>query len=1111
MSRLLRSSIALLVALCFLIPAVSGIMGESEEQPIIETNTIEEWRNPNMNSFSSNPDKSPVSGELPQLKAHRERQTRATRADNDVGFDLDATPLFTDLSDATYDLLYIDMQDGYRDYFWGHNGQEITYNPVVENLGNSQLNSVTLRLVVTYADFDEGNEAWTVTGQNELINTTKNIGPIPGNSNTTVEGINTDIGWKPLAGMRVRINLRVEVAGDPDPENDKLYWWPYIYTHYNTVETQAEKDIFTLGAGWSTPTLNAGEDTHADQHTGPTVLESSPTATGDAVFSMDFSNTRDRVMPFFFPLDSGKGGLMGCIFSGAGATSSWEFDLYNTTTSSWEGGDTALSGTQPINDGWYSYQSTDGGNPPQVYLFRMYSILSDNSGNGAKVKVSGQNLYLDDWWYSSIEPGAAEGYVPQVDPPRPMEWGYEIDLHEDEDTQKGFGPGNTTTFNYTIHNIGTTAQDSNYPGYVLGANITDVNIVNLTYHDDMILDIPDPILTDDLGPGEYYNFSIEVEIPEDALASAYFEDNPYKINFDTTADVESKPFPTVPAIVPIAGKNYDNTIDEVEINVGEIVAFAVSSTLDNQTADRGTQLTYTLTVENNGNVNLTEDLTPSKDADVQVSLGDITTQALAQPKALWQTSATLSTQSLDVEYEGSEDVTVSVSIPANAYAGYFVLDVEFEIPDYDLTITKTLTIGVNQVYDIEMDFDTQPPETIKVDPSKEAERTIQVASAPITFEIGNKGNGVDTVTVETLADKTGDDSWITLEEDKETIDIAADDEEKFYVNIVVPEDAEHGYHNFTVRVTSEGWEDDEGEDIVLEETITILVQRPDLMVGTKMDFSDNPPQVGKETQINVVIWNNGSARAGIFPVFFYVDDVLAGYQTVAGLDTNIPKNLDPFTYTFTDDVEYEVKIVVDPTTGATDLAKGNISEIREDNNEFTRTIKVVASDLVIENADWDITWLDIMDDEYTRIGADVGNFLFEGKKDVPYSITISVANTGEADAEDIMVRFEVTDQTTLITYTYWEEISKLAAGKNDTVTFTWTPTDYKNEYFFAFDVDPDDNVTESDDSNNGWDLNADSGYIFKTAKKPSKGGPGFGLLLAIMALAGACMVLYKRR
>ena len=116
-------------------------------------------------------------------------QRETTRGQNgDLMMDWDGMLKYADISDAPFQTLYQDIQ-GNHDFMWGEKNTTITYHPIIKNDGNLQVNQFTFRLVVHEVYHEAGS--WRI--RRELVNKTKNIGPLPGNTNTTNQGLNTSI------------------------------------------------------------------------------------------------------------------------------------------------------------------------------------------------------------------------------------------------------------------------------------------------------------------------------------------------------------------------------------------------------------------------------------------------------------------------------------------------------------------------------------------------------------------------------------------------------------------------------------------------------------------------------------------------------------------------------------------------------------------------------------------------------------------------------------------------------------------------------------------------------------------------------------------------------
>ncbi len=220
---------------------------------------------------------------------------RTRGANGDLMMDWDGMLQYADISDAPYQLLYSDVQNN-RDFMWGEKNTTITYHPIIKNDGNVQVNQFTLRLVV-HEVYHKAGVSWMI--RREFVNITKNIGPLPGNTNTSNEGLNTSLSWTPEYAGRVRITLMIEVAGDPDLTNNDAYFWPYIMEIHNEVETAAEKNRWTNGNGWSIVTLSANDDPEPGSHSAPTVWECGSSGVQYLEMAVDLSDCVENELPFF--------------------------------------------------------------------------------------------------------------------------------------------------------------------------------------------------------------------------------------------------------------------------------------------------------------------------------------------------------------------------------------------------------------------------------------------------------------------------------------------------------------------------------------------------------------------------------------------------------------------------------------------------------------------------------------------------------------------------------------------------------------------------------------------------------------------------------------------
>jgi len=633
-------------------------------------------------------------------------------------------------------------------------------------------------------------------------------------------------------------------------------------------------------------------------------------------------------------------------------------------------------------------------------------------------------------------------------------------------------PGSEIIFKFILTNIGTAPISKiTFESNELPDNWNNVDVEF----------IPSSITTT-LDPQTTEEVEVKVTIPEDSRASADFgankEFNPYTMEFSATATGAGDPSPD-PAT--------DMKTFKIESIVTEQPIIEVRAANDNLTAVQGATSEYSITIENTGNCNLTEDI----NAEVGITVGN-------KPLGLWLVN--LDVRSLEIEYGESEEITVSITSPINEKAGYFASEIKMTIEDFDIEEIITLTTGVDQVYGLELDFKDRNDNTHEVDPTQSHH-----LFKPITFEINNLGNGVDIARFEVTAGDSKDDHWVHMEEDTITLEPVGGlhAEEDFVIEFNIPEDAVAGDHLFTVKAISE--KDESGDTETGEREITFTILRPDLTVSTMFDFEPEAPVLGEETLISARIFNNGTTTATSFSVYLYIteegeNEEFVGYQLVNILQKGQLMDLPPFEYIFEEFKEYTIRVEVDPENV-------NVTEIDETNNEAQTTIMVIAPDLEFKKEEVLIeAGLD------TLILNEEGNFDLEKiTSQTEYSITITVKNDGDSDASKVQVNLKImyldADQNE------WKEtednvtIDSIKAGKTGSATFTWIPGLWATQYSFELTVDPEDKIPESGENNNKWT----PPELFVTPKKPVKKSPGFELIFLVISLVLVGAVLYRKR
>ncbi|MDP6157143.1 MAG: hypothetical protein QF682_13550, partial [Candidatus Thermoplasmatota archaeon] len=393
MSDLKRLVIIILSILSLLIP--HAIIYSNKEQAKLSNR---EEENIPAGGFVAD-EQSSFSSYNSESKGHifRPQETDRTRgANGDLIMDWDGMLWYDDISNAPFDTLYYDI-NGFREYLWGVKNTTITYTPIVKNDGGVQINQFTLRLVVhEYIINKAGN--WET--RREFVNVSRNVGPLPAGKNTTTEGLNTSLSWKPQYASRIEVCLKIESVGDPDKTNNDAYFYPYVMREYNTVESGAEQNQWAPGNGWSLTSLAAQNDPDITGHTAPTVWEAASAGVQYIEYAVDLSNTKDNELPLYGAPNGGstKGLFIGWTFSGSANPSTWSFDFWNSSSNSWDG---QKNGNQGIDDSWYIYMynnwATLGYNIYGSYLEDYYCTAD------FKFRATGTDMYLDDFWICSIE------------------------------------------------------------------------------------------------------------------------------------------------------------------------------------------------------------------------------------------------------------------------------------------------------------------------------------------------------------------------------------------------------------------------------------------------------------------------------------------------------------------------------------------------------------------------------------------------------------------------------------------------------------------------------------------------------------------------------------
>jgi subtilase family serine protease len=220
----------------------------------------------------------------------------------------------------------------------------------------------------------------------------------------------------------------------------------------------------------------------------------------------------------------------------------------------------------------------------------------------------------------------------------------------------------------------------------------------------------------------------------------------------------------------------------------------------------------------------------------------------------------------------------------------------------------------------------------------------------------------------------------------------------------------------------------ESDETNNERTVTVVTAAPDLIIEAII-WSPETPSESDYVTFTVTITNQGSGRADHSYVAYYIDDDFLASASVNATDPGATVNM---TFTWIAQAgTHAVRAVAD--------YNDKLAESDETNNEMVVAFSPLAPDLVIESIVWS--------PEGPSIGDEV-------------AFTVTVKNQGSGGAVPSRVHFYVGGS-----FIGYQDVPEMDAGATATTTFTWTAQ--AGLHAIRALVDPDDEVTESDETNNG--------------------------------------------
>ena len=373
---------------------------------------------------------------------------------------------------------------------------------------------------------------------------------------------------------------------------------------------------------------------------------------------------------------------------------------------------------------------------------------------------------------------------------------------------------------------------------------------------------------------------------------------------------------------------YNHTVTEVRAILG--TEFIASTTEQNLTGP-GTA-SYSFTLRNRGNLQVTAELLKSGDRSEWITLGSPT--VTLQPYEDRLLSAVLTVP--DGVFREAGNYTLKDNITSRVtYLG--------NVSTANLNLTTHIRVA--QVFSVKIDEFTLEPSDGQVDMS------VAKPSARITVKItAQASNGHDNVTIElkgkTFTPVTGSQQkwdgtgWTLPKTTVATTPFMLAGKDTGQLTILVPPKADAGEYVVEIRATPGSGRLSDGDTTQL----TIKVAKPDLVVvDSSMSFSPKEPEVGTPVKIKVTVKNLGGVLAKNVEVSFYTSgENLIETKQITSLAPTTGSASVEITWDGIIEGENDILVRVDP---------GNaFSELDETNNEITDTVVGYRSDLVLDTA-----------------------------------------------------------------------------------------------------------------------------------------------------------------
>lgn len=400
----------------------------------------------------------------------------------------------------------------------------------------------------------------------------------------------------------------------------------------------------------------------------------------------------------------------------------------------------------------------------------------------------------------TLQPGQEDNVTLTVDVPYAAQGQeYFINITADPPGSPGLATTSPVTINVLVYGVDISAPDNWHAVHPGNSTTYYLNVSNTGNVDDTIqltmqgaasswaTLTPESI---ELAGGAYQEITLDVDVPSDA------EENTYQIDITATSQNDTQ--------------KYDSVSTYTNVSIASVFGVSLTPDVLGKTTNPGQSVIYTINVQNTGNTQDTYSITKSG--------------AKSEWGALSKTSVTLISGS-------SEDITFTVTVPADASNGDYPINVKATSQGDPSTSQEIiLTTTVEEInYGVELDPASQD-ETVEIGDSKE-----------FTITVKNTGDVEEEISLSIITPQSYDD-WASLSQ--ESMNLASGASKNVILTIDVPSSADAGDYTFTVKGVYTG-----DTSISDEAVVTLTVKVP--VEFEISDVTHNPLNPTSDDEITV--------------------------------------------------------------------------------------------------------------------------------------------------------------------------------------------------------------------------------------------------------------------